>query len=76
MSWITPLSRRPRHVSKARRSALWIAAICGIALLSTACTPTVPPVEQPPPRGPAERCATCRDQRRAGVADAGRLALP
>src|SRR6478609_6729402 len=51
MSWINSAARRTRRVPKTGRCVMGIAAICAVALLSTACTPSVPPVEQPPPRG-------------------------
>ena len=76
MSWIKPASRRPRRVPKAGRPVLWIAAICGIALLSTACNPTVPPVEQPPPRGLPSGVPPAATQAEPVLPTPARLAVP
>lgn len=51
MPWIRPTLRHPTRVTRGGRVIVGLAAVAVTAMLSTACAPPVPPVDQPPPQG-------------------------
>ena len=68
--------RRQRRVLRPGRAAALAAVVGAAMLLASACGPTVPPVESPPPQGLPSGVPPAATRARTRPADAGRLAVP